>query len=211
MLRERGVRISAYRRSRRRLCRQADECRRGRADPRKRCRFRCSSAAASATRATIEAWLEKGVTRVIIGTAAVRDPALVKEAARGISRPHRGRPRRPRRQGRGAGLGRDLRALGARYRQAFRGCRRRRHHLHRYRPRRHAQGTQSRRHASRSPTRSAIPVIASGGLGVDRRHRALLEPRAHKLAGAIAGRALYDGRLDAAEALRLIRAARRQW
>src|SRR5262249_23931493 len=32
--------------------------------------------------ATIEAWLGKGVDRVIIGTAAVRDPALVREAAR---------------------------------------------------------------------------------------------------------------------------------
>jgi len=32
-------------------------------------------------RATIEAWLGKGVARVIIGTAAVRDPALVKQAA----------------------------------------------------------------------------------------------------------------------------------
>jgi phosphoribosylformimino-5-aminoimidazole carboxamide ribotide isomerase len=35
--------------------------------------------------------------------------------------------------------------------------------------------------------------------------KALLEPRARKLAGAIAGRALYDGRLNAAEALGLIR------
>src|SRR6185437_3305886 len=32
--------------------------------------------------ATIEAWLEKGVARVIIGTAAVRDPPFVKQAAR---------------------------------------------------------------------------------------------------------------------------------
>ena len=31
---------------------------------------------------TIEAWLERGVTRVIIGTAAVRDPALVVGAAK---------------------------------------------------------------------------------------------------------------------------------
>ena len=38
--------------------------------------------------------------------------------------------------------------------------------------------------------------------------RALLAPRSKKLAGAIAGRALYDGRLDAMEALRLVRAAR---
>jgi phosphoribosylformimino-5-aminoimidazole carboxamide ribotide isomerase len=34
-----------------------------------------------------------------------------------------------------------------------------------------------------------------------------LEPRAKKLAGAIAGRALYDGRLDATAALDLIRKA----
>ena len=33
-------------------------------------------------RATIDGWLGKGVARVIIGTAAVRDPALVREAAR---------------------------------------------------------------------------------------------------------------------------------
>src|SRR5262249_32985078 len=32
--------------------------------------------------ATVEAWLEKGVSRVIIGTAAVRDPPFVKQAAR---------------------------------------------------------------------------------------------------------------------------------
>src|SRR5215471_6366319 len=31
--------------------------------------------------ATVEAWLAKGVTRVIIGTAAVRDPAFVRKAA----------------------------------------------------------------------------------------------------------------------------------
>jgi phosphoribosylformimino-5-aminoimidazole carboxamide ribotide isomerase len=38
--------------------------------------------------------------------------------------------------------------------------------------------------------------------------KALLEPRAKKLQGAIAGRALYDGRLDAGEALAMLRAAR---
>src|SRR6202521_906334 len=32
--------------------------------------------------ATVEAWLGNGVTRVIIGTAAVRDPAFVKDAAK---------------------------------------------------------------------------------------------------------------------------------
>jgi phosphoribosylformimino-5-aminoimidazole carboxamide ribotide isomerase len=53
----------------------------------------------------------------------------------------------------------------------------------------------------------AIPVIASGGLASLDDVRALLAPRANKLAGAIVGRALYDGRLDAAAALQLVRAA----
>jgi phosphoribosylformimino-5-aminoimidazole carboxamide ribotide isomerase len=54
----------------------------------------------------------------------------------------------------------------------------------------------------------SIPVIASGGLASIEDIKAMLSPRAVKLAGAIAGRALYDGRLDAAEALNLIRAAK---
>ena len=54
----------------------------------------------------------------------------------------------------------------------------------------------------------SIPVVASGGLASIEDVRTMLEPRASKLEGAIAGRALYDGRLDPAEALTLIRAAR---
>jgi phosphoribosylformimino-5-aminoimidazole carboxamide ribotide isomerase len=54
----------------------------------------------------------------------------------------------------------------------------------------------------------SIPVIVSGGLASIADVTALLHPRARKLAGAIVGRALYDGRLDPAEALRLIRSAR---
>jgi phosphoribosylformimino-5-aminoimidazole carboxamide ribotide isomerase len=53
----------------------------------------------------------------------------------------------------------------------------------------------------------SIPVIASGGLASIEDIKALLHPRARKIAGAIAGRALYDGRLDPAAALALIRAA----
>ena len=56
--------------------------------------------------------------------------------------------------------------------------------------------------------RIAIPVIASGGFASIDDVKALLQPRAKKLAGAIAGRALYDGRLDPAAALALIRDAR---
>jgi phosphoribosylformimino-5-aminoimidazole carboxamide ribotide isomerase len=54
----------------------------------------------------------------------------------------------------------------------------------------------------------SIPVIASGGLASIDDIRALLAPRAQKLEGAVAGRALYDGRLDAAEALAVLRVAR---
>jgi phosphoribosylformimino-5-aminoimidazole carboxamide ribotide isomerase len=53
-----------------------------------------------------------------------------------------------------------------------------------------------------------IPVIASGGFASMEDVRRLLEPRARKLEGAIVGRALYDGRLDAKAALDLIRAAK---
>jgi phosphoribosylformimino-5-aminoimidazole carboxamide ribotide isomerase len=54
----------------------------------------------------------------------------------------------------------------------------------------------------------AIPVIASGGLASLADIEALVAPRAAKLAGAIAGRALYDGRLDAAAALALLKQTR---
>ena len=54
----------------------------------------------------------------------------------------------------------------------------------------------------------SIPVIASGGLASMDDIRRMLEPDAAKLKGAITGRALYDGRIDPAEALALIRAAR---
>jgi phosphoribosylformimino-5-aminoimidazole carboxamide ribotide isomerase len=54
----------------------------------------------------------------------------------------------------------------------------------------------------------SIPVIASGGLASLEDVRQLLQPRARKLQGAIAGRALYDGRLDPSAALALISASR---
>ena len=56
--------------------------------------------------------------------------------------------------------------------------------------------------------RISVPVIASGGFASIDDVKALLAPRARKLAGAIAGRALYDGRLDPSAALALIRSAR---
>ncbi len=49
-----------------------------------------------------------------------------------------------------------------------------------------------------------IPVIASGGLASMDDIERMLQPDAQKLAGAITGRALYDGRLDADRALQRI-------
>lgn len=50
----------------------------------------------------------------------------------------------------------------------------------------------------------SIPVIASGGLASIADVVRMTMPDAAKLEGAISGRALYDGRLDAAEALRVL-------
>ncbi len=54
----------------------------------------------------------------------------------------------------------------------------------------------------------SIPVIASGGLASLADIERLVQPDCAKLAGAITGRALYDGRLDPARALALIRRSR---
>lgn len=157
-------------------------------------------------RATIEKWLGNGVARVIIGTAAVRDPALVKEAAKKY--PGRIAVGLDARDGKVAVEGwahtSELSALdlARRFEDAgvaaliytdvardgmLKGL--------------NLEATLALADAV------AIPVIASGGLASLDDVRALLAPRANKLAGAIVGRALYDGRLDAAAALQLVRAA----
>ena len=52
-----------------------------------------------------------------------------------------------------------------------------------------------------------IPVIASGGLASIDDIKALIQPEYAMLEGAISGRALYDGRIDPKEALRILRGA----
>jgi phosphoribosylformimino-5-aminoimidazole carboxamide ribotide isomerase len=158
-------------------------------------------------RATIDAWLEMGIARVIIGTAAVRDPELVKEAARAC--PGRIAVGLDARDGKVAVEGwaetSELTALEVAKRFE-------------------AAGVAAIIHTDvtrdgmlKGPNLEAtialadaisIPVIVSGGFGAIDDIRALLAPRAQKLAGAILGRALYHGRVDAAAALRLVRTAR---
>ena len=87
-------------------------------------------------RATLEAWLEKGVARVILGHGGAARPGLVREAARGASGAGRGRDRRARRHGGGRGLGGDERRDAGRPGAAVRGRRRGGDRLYRHRARR---------------------------------------------------------------------------
>lgn len=160
--------------------------------------------------ATIEGWLEKGVTRVIIGTAAVRDPALVKDAAKRF--PGRVAVGLDARDGKVAVQGwaesseLSVLEIAQRFEDAgvaaiiytdiardglLKGL--------------NLDATIALAEAI------SIPVIASGGLASIEDVKQMLEPRAAKLEGAIAGRALYDGRLDPTEALGMIRAARQPY
>ncbi|ABS67533.1 1-(5-phosphoribosyl)-5-[(5-phosphoribosylamino)methylideneamino]imidazole-4-carboxamide isomerase [Xanthobacter versatilis] len=152
---------------------------------------------------TVEAWLEKGVTRVILGTAAVRDPDFVKQAAK--AHPGRIVVGLDARDGRVAVEGwaetSDIAAvdIAKRFEDAgvtaiiytdiardglLKGL--------------NLDATVALAEAVN------LPVIASGGLASLADIEALLTPRAKKLEGAITGRALYDGRLDAREALALV-------
>jgi phosphoribosylformimino-5-aminoimidazole carboxamide ribotide isomerase len=156
---------------------------------------------------TIEAWLAKGVTRVIIGTAAVRDPEFVKRAARKF--PGRVAVGLDARDGKVAVEGwaetAEVTALeiAQRFEDAgvaaiiFTDIAR--------------DGLLKGLNLEATialAERISVPVIASGGLASIDDVKVLLAPRAKKLAGAIAGRALYDGRLDPSAALALIRNAR---
>lgn len=158
--------------------------------------------------ATVDGWLGKGIDRVIIGTAAVRDPAFVKEAAKTF--PRQVAVGLDARDGKVAVEGwaetseltvleiarrfEDAGVAAIIYTDVARDGM--------------LQGLNLEATIALAEAIS-IPVIASGGLASIEDIKAMLAPNARKLEGAIAGRALYDGRLDAAAALALIGAARK--
>ena len=158
-------------------------------------------------RASIAGWLGKGIARVIIGTAAVRDPALVRGAAKEF--PGRIAVALDARDGKVAVEGwaetSELSALDVARRFEDAGVAAivytdvNRDGM--------LEGLNLEATLALADAIS-IPVIASGGLASLDDVRALLTPRTQNLQGAIVGRALYDGRLDAAAALQLVRAAR---
>jgi phosphoribosylformimino-5-aminoimidazole carboxamide ribotide isomerase len=158
------------------------------------------------TLAHIESWLDKGLSRVILGTVAVRDPALVREAAKKF--PGKVAVGIDAKGGKvavegwaetselsvvdlakrfeGAGVAaiiytdidRDGILTGINW--------------------------DSTLELARAVS---IPVIASGGLASMDDIRRMTRPDAQVLEGAISGRALYDGRIDSREALSLLRQA----
>jgi phosphoribosylformimino-5-aminoimidazole carboxamide ribotide isomerase len=157
--------------------------------------------------ATVEGWLGKGVKRVIIGTAAVRDPALVKQAAKAF--PGRVAVGLDARDGKVAVAGwaetSEMTALDIARRFEDAGVAA---IIYTDISRDGMLKGLSLDATVALADAISIPVIASGGFASIADVRGLLEPRAAKLEGAIAGRALYDGRLDPKQALDLIRAAR---
>lgn len=159
------------------------------------------------TMAHIEAWLEKGLARVILGTVAVRDPGLVRAACKAF--PGRIAVGIDARGGKVAVEGwAEASTLGAvELAQKFEGA---------------GVAAIIYTDIDRDGVLAginwdatidlaeavSIPVIASGGLASMADIVRMTMPDARRLEGAISGRALYDGRIDPQEALAVLRAAR---
>lgn len=156
--------------------------------------------------ARIRAWLDAGITRVILGTVALRDPDLVKKACRDW--PGRIVVGIDARGGRVAVEGwaetSDVLAvdLARRFEDAGVAA--------------IVYTDIDRDGAMQGPNVEAtaslakavkIPVIASGGVSSLDDLRALKARAKDGIAGVISGRALYDGRIDLAQAVKLLEAA----
>ena len=157
-------------------------------------------------RAAIERWFEAGVARVVLGTVSVKQPELVREAAQ--AHPGRVAVGIDAKAGRvavsGWGEVTDVAArdLARRFEDAgvaaliYTDIAR--------------DGTGLGLNIEETAAIAdavSIPVIASGGVGSLEDLKALKQ-RAHgNIEGVICGRALYDGRVDAAAALALLGAA----
>jgi phosphoribosylformimino-5-aminoimidazole carboxamide ribotide isomerase len=155
----------------------------------------------------VEAWLSAGITRVILGTAALTNPTFVKEAARNF--PGRivvgadARAGKVATQGWAEASELTPLELGRRFEDAgvaailftdidadglLKGV--------------NVAATAALAHALR------IPVIASGGVGSIADIDGLLAAREPNIEGVVVGRALYDGLIDVGQALRRVAASR---
>jgi phosphoribosylformimino-5-aminoimidazole carboxamide ribotide isomerase len=151
----------------------------------------------------IEAWLATGVTRVILGTAALRDPELVKRAAR--KHPARIAVGIDARGGKVAVEGwaatSDMEAadLAKKFEDAGVAA-----IVYTDIDRDGVLAGINWEATIALSENVSIPVIASGGLASMADIERLTQPDARKLAGAITGRALYEGRIDPQAALALL-------
>ena len=152
---------------------------------------------------TIEAWLDKGLSRVILGTVAVENPDLVREAARAF--PNQVAVGIDARNGRVATKGwaeetdvmvtdlaksfEDVGVAAIIYTDIMRDG---------------AMGGPNVEATEALARAVSIPVIASGGVSSLDDLKAL--KATNIISGAISGRALYDGAIDLSEALLSLKA-----
>lgn len=152
--------------------------------------------------ATIEAWLEKGVTRVILGTAALRDPALVKQSCKAF--PGRVCVGIDARDGMVAVDGwaetSSVRALDLAMKFEDAGVAA---IIYTDIDRDGAMGGVNVEATANLACHLTTPVIASGGVSALKDLEALKREEGTGIQGVIVGRALYDGRIDPAAALAL--------
>ena len=153
----------------------------------------------------IEAWLARGLTRIILGTVAVRDPGLVFEActhfpghiAVGIDA--KGGKVAVEGWAEASELG--VIELAKKYEDAGVAA-----SIYTDIDRDGVLTGINWEKTIELADAVSIPVIASGGLASIEDVKRMMEPDCARLEGAITGRALYDGRLDPAEALAVLKA-----
>ena len=154
-------------------------------------------------RAILETWLEKGVRRIILGTAAVRDPDFVREAC--DAHPGRIAVGVDARKGKVAVEGwasateLDALDLARRFEDAGVAA-----IIYTDIDRDGAMQGPNIEETAALAEATTIPVIASGGVS-SMADLVALKTCGAPLDGVISGRALYDGRLDAGDAARFLR------
>ena len=154
----------------------------------------------------IEAWLDRGLARVILGTVAVRDPNLVKEAAKkwpgqvAVGTDARGGMVAVEGWAETSEL--SIIELAKRFEGAGDAA-----IIYTYIDRDGVLAGINWESTLDLARATSIPVIASGGLASMDDIERMTRPEYQVLEGAISGRALYDGRIDSREALAKLRAA----
>jgi len=154
-------------------------------------------------RAAIEAWLDLGIDRVVLGTAALRDPALVREAA--TAHPGRivvgidGRDGKVAVQGWAEQSEIGTVDLARRFADAGVAA-----IVYTDIARDGALVGVDASATAAFARAAGVPVIASGGVASLADIAALKAEAGAGIAGIISGRALYDGRIDPRAALALL-------